>query len=320
MTSTSETNCSRTPNLRLDNALAVKRLVRTGDQSLFLSSLFLSSLFLSSLFLSSLFLSSLFLSSIFLSSFLSSASVLSLQFSMIRPAQHSHANFLPLLITGIAGVAGYNAFQYLRQRYPGQVVGVRRSDNWRLAGEGIVACDGHDRDGLTRLFDRHGFAAVLNAEGSCKLKSCELDPTMAWRVNVQSVETLLDVIGTESVRLVHLSVDLVFSGLQAGAYVETDPTDPVTIYGRTMSVAEAIIRQRQPDACILRISLPMGVSFNGHAGAIDWIQSRFKQSKPATLFYDEIRTPTYTDCLNRLFEGVLAGSCVAFTTREARGS
>ena len=50
----------------------------------------------------------------------------------------------------------------------------------------------------------------------------------------------------------------------------------------------------------------MGVSFNGHAGAIDWIQSRFKKSKPATLYFDEVRTPTYTDCLNRLCETVLA--------------
>ena len=46
----------------------------------------------------------------------------------------------------------------------------------------------------------------------------------------------------------------------------------------------------------------MGVSFNGHAGAIDWIQSRFKKAKPATLYFDEIRTPTYTDCLNELCE------------------
>lgn len=227
---------------------------------------------------------------------------------MIRTVQRPRTDFLPLLITGIAGVAGYNAFQYFREKYPGQVVGVRRSDNWRLAGDGIVACDGHDREGLERLFDRYGFAAVLNAEGSCKLKSCELDPVMAWRVNVQSVETLLDVMGPAGGRLVHLSVDLVFSGLRPGAYVETDPTDPVTIYGRTMAVAETLIGERKPDACILRISLPMGVSFNGHAGAIDWIQSRFKQSKPATLFFDEIRTPTYTDCLNRLLESVLAGS------------
>ena len=49
----------------------------------------------------------------------------------------------------------------------------------------------------------------------------------------------------------------------------------------------------------------MGISFNGHAGAIDWIQSRFKKSKPATLYFDEIRTPTYTDCLNELCEVVL---------------
>jgi dTDP-4-dehydrorhamnose reductase len=50
----------------------------------------------------------------------------------------------------------------------------------------------------------------------------------------------------------------------------------------------------------------MGVSFNGHAGAIDWIQSRFKKGKPATLYYDEVRTPTYTDCLNPLLATVLA--------------
>jgi dTDP-4-dehydrorhamnose reductase len=50
----------------------------------------------------------------------------------------------------------------------------------------------------------------------------------------------------------------------------------------------------------------MGISFNGHAGAIDWIQSRFKKDRPATLYFDEIRTPTYSDCLNLLFERALA--------------
>jgi dTDP-4-dehydrorhamnose reductase len=50
----------------------------------------------------------------------------------------------------------------------------------------------------------------------------------------------------------------------------------------------------------------MGVSFNGHAGAIDWIQSRFRRHRPATLYFDEVRTPTYTDCLNRLCERALS--------------
>ena len=43
---------------------------------------------------------------------------------------------LPLLISGVAGVAGYNAFHYFHRRYPGQVIGTRRPDNWPLAGDG----------------------------------------------------------------------------------------------------------------------------------------------------------------------------------------
>jgi dTDP-4-dehydrorhamnose reductase len=73
-----------------------------------------------------------------------------------------------------------------------------------------------------------------------------------------------------------------------------------------MVSAEQLLADWLPAACTLRISLPMGISFNGHAGAIDWIQSRFKKGRPATLYFDEVRTPAYTDCLNRLYERVLA--------------
>jgi len=215
---------------------------------------------------------------------------------------------LPLLVTGVAGVAGYNAFHDFRRKYHGQVTGIRRRDNWPLRGEGIVACDADDRDALARLFDRHQFAAVLNCEGTCKLKSCEMDPRLAQRVNIDSATTLLDVMQGGGTRLVHLSIDLVFSGTRGGGHLEHDPTDPVTVYGKTMAAAERILLAAtgSTPATILRISLPMGVSFNGHAGAIDWIGHRFKKGKPATLYYDEIRTPTYTDCLNRLLAKVLA--------------
>jgi dTDP-4-dehydrorhamnose reductase len=62
-----------------------------------------------------------------------------------------------------------------------------------------------------------------------------------------------------------------------------------------------------PDAAVLRISLPMGRSLNRHAGAIDWIQSRFRNGWPATLYFDEVRSITYTDDLNRVCERFLAG-------------
>jgi dTDP-4-dehydrorhamnose reductase len=225
---------------------------------------------------------------------------------MYRPSNLVANPPLPILVTGISGVAGYNALPYLQARYPGQVIGIRQHDNWRLTGPGIEICDAEDSDGMRRLFDQYKFAAVLDCAGNCALKSCELDPTMAWRINVDGAKNLMEVAVERGARLVHLSIDLVFSGDKGGGHVETDATDPVTVYGKTMVAAEQLILAGDPIACILRISLPMGVSFNGHAGAIDWIQSRFKKSKPATLYFDEIRTPTYTDCLNELCDVVLA--------------
>jgi len=216
---------------------------------------------------------------------------------------------LPLLITGVAGVPGYNAMAYFGARHPGRVVGIRQVENVRLVGPGVVACNAEDRRGLARLFEEHQFAAVLDCAGNCALRQCELAPEIAWRINVEGVQNLLSQTVPRGIRLVHLSCDLVFSGADGrGGYVETDPTDPVTVYGKTMVAGEEAILAADPAACILRISLPMGVSFNGHAGAIDWIASRFKKSRPATLYLDEIRTPTYTDCLNELCHAMLANT------------
>ncbi|HEV7279212.1 MAG TPA: sugar nucleotide-binding protein [Pirellulaceae bacterium] len=214
---------------------------------------------------------------------------------------------LPLLVTGVAGVPGYNAFRYFADRHPGQVVGLRREKNWPLSGDGIVGVDLEDRDAVARLFERHRFGAVLDAEGTCALKSCELDPKMAWRANVLGAKNVAELAREFGCRLVRLSIDLVFAGREGGAYVETDSVDPVTVYGKTMAESETVVAEIDPQVCLLRISLPMGVSFNGHAGAIDWIQSRFKKGRPATLYYDEIRTPTYVDCMNGLYRRLLFG-------------
>ncbi len=214
---------------------------------------------------------------------------------------------LPLLITGVSGVAGYNAFHYFHARHPGQVIGLRPRQTFRLNGPGIVALDAEDAAGMRWLFDEFGFRSVLNAVGNCALKSCELDPAMAHVLNVASAAMLIDNALRHRTRVVHLSSDLVFSGTKQGNHVETDPIDPVTIYGKTMAQAEGLFADRYPHAAVLRISLPMGPSFNRHAGAIDWIQSRFRNGRPATLYFDEVRSCTYCDDLNRVFERFLVG-------------
>jgi dTDP-4-dehydrorhamnose reductase len=216
--------------------------------------------------------------------------------------------FLPLLVTGITGVAGFNALHYFSKRYRGKVFGIRPRRTWRLQGDGIIALDIEDRQGLRALFAGHRFRSVLNCLGNCALKSCELDPTMAQQLNVASAEAIVENAREHGSRLVHLSSDLVFSGNGCGNYVETDPPDPVTVYGKTMVESESVVATGAPMAAILRISLPMGPSFNRHAGAIDWIGSRFRNGRPATLYFDEVRSCTYTDDLNRVFERFLAGT------------
>jgi dTDP-4-dehydrorhamnose reductase len=216
----------------------------------------------------------------------------------------------PLLITGISGVAGYNALFYFQQRYPGEVIGIRPTRTWRLVGPGVVGLDPENASDLEQIFREHRFRGILDTTGNCALKSCELNPDMAYRTNVTSACNIARVARSHDARLVHLSSDLVYSGTGSGQYVESDPVDPVTVYGKTMAEAEAAVAAIDPGAAILRISLPMGPSFNGHAGAIDWIQSRFRADRPATLYYDEVRSSTYCDDLNRVFRYFLE-SCDA---------
>src|SRR5262245_58653842 len=110
---------------------------------------------------------------------------------MPSPTFADHTPALPLLITGITGVAGYNALHYFQRRFPGRVFGIRPVQTWGLRGEGILALTAEDRAGLRALFRRHGFRSVLNATGNCALKSCELDPAMAHQLNIASAAAVV---------------------------------------------------------------------------------------------------------------------------------
>ncbi|MDR4506678.1 MAG: sugar nucleotide-binding protein [Candidatus Brocadiaceae bacterium] len=214
-------------------------------------------------------------------------------------------SFLPLLITGVAGVPGFSAFKYFYSKYPNHVTAIRPVRYWPLRGDGIIPLDMEDHKGLVDLMKQKQFRSILNGAGSCALKSCEMNPALAYRVNVQSVLNVLNTIKYRKIRLIHLSTDLVFSGKSSGLYTEEDPVSPVTMYGKTMVMAEEILTLRYPSSAIFRISLPMGISVNGHAGAIDWILSRFKKNNPATLYYDELRSPFYCEDFNRIIEFAL---------------
>jgi dTDP-4-dehydrorhamnose reductase len=66
------------------------------------------------------------------------------------------------------------------------------------------------------------------------------------------------------VPIIHLSTDYVFSGRKIAPYTEVDPTDPISVYGRTKLEGEHAVRETTPDHVILRVAWvysPFGSNF-----------------------------------------------------------
>jgi len=116
---------------------------------------------------------------------------------------------------------------------------------------------------------------------------------------------------------VHLSSDLVYSGVGAGGYVETDSVDPVTVYGKTMAQGEREVLSIDPGAAVLRISLPMGRAATATPGpSTGSTHGSVRAGRDAV--YDEVRSATYCDDLNRVFAFFLSGNAAACITSAAR--
>lgn len=226
----------------------------------------------------------------------------------------------PVLVLGVPGVPGFNAFLGLGSFYPASVLGLAPPHVPELSAPEtpwtprLVPADPEDIGQLAALCETYNIRTVVDASGWCALRSCEMDPALGRRLNVAIGLNAMRIARERGARLIRLSTDLVFDGnprpgpegaTASGGYREDDSVNPVTVYGKLMAEAEAEILAGYPEAAVLRIALPMGPSLNGHAGAIDWIESRFRKGKPATLYFDEVRSNLYAQDLTK----VIAAFC-----------
>jgi dTDP-4-dehydrorhamnose reductase len=123
-----------------------------------------------------------------------------------------------------------------------------------------------------------------------------------WTTNVDGSRTVAR--AARGLRLVHLSTDVVFGGAKGSPYVEGDPLDPVTDYGRSKAAAEVEVAREHPDALIVRTSLIYG--------GTEPSRHELAARDPENVFFtDEIRSPVQVDdlaaALLELVEGALSG-------------
>ncbi|MET1079708.1 MAG: dTDP-4-dehydrorhamnose reductase [Pseudomonas sp.] len=95
---------------------------------------------------------------------------------------------------------------------------------------------------------------IVNAAAYTAVDKAEADQDRARTVNVESVALLATVARQLDAWLVHYSTDYVFDGRKSAAYVETDATGPLSVYGQTKLDGEQAIRGSGCQHLILRTS------------------------------------------------------------------
>ncbi len=95
-------------------------------------------------------------------------------------------------------------------------------------------------------------------------------------------------------RLIHISTDVVFDG-QNAPYHESDPPDPLHVYGRAKADAEARVKTHA-DHVIVRTSLIYGLEKMDRGTA--WMVEALQAGRPVTLFTNQIRNPIWAEALS----------------------
>lgn len=137
--------------------------------------------------------------------------------------------------------------------------------NARNAFDGVEA---REPAALSRVLADFRPDAVVNAIGIVKQRADGKDGVLSVEVNSIFPHLLSRLCGAHGARLVHLSTDCVFSG-RKGNYVETDPADPVDVYGFSKLLGEV----DRPRALTLRTSM-IGRELSRKTGLLEWFLSQ----------------------------------------------
>ena len=95
---------------------------------------------------------------------------------------------------------------------------------------------------------------VINAAAWTAVDLAESEPAAAARANTDGPAHLARLCQAASIPLIHVSTDYVFDGTKGSPYVESDPTSPTGVYGRTKLAGEVAVAEHCSKAVIARTS------------------------------------------------------------------
>ena len=142
-----------------------------------------------------------------------------------------------------------------------------------------------DREAVSAFVNTNAIDLIVNCAAYTNVDKAEEDEATAMKINAEA----LSVLGSQGVKVIHISTDYVFSGDEHLPCRETDPVAPRTAYGRTKYEGEKRLLAVCPEAVILRTA---------------WLYSSFgnnfvktmirlgKEKESLGVVFDQIGTPT----------------------------
>ena len=140
---------------------------------------------------------------------------------------------------------------------------------------------------------------IINCAAYTAVDAAEDNGELCRKLNVDAVANLAEIAAEYSSKLLHISTDYVFDGYAYKPYNEDDMVNPLSVYGRTKSDGEIVIKQLAPNSIIIRTAWlysPHGKNF------VKTMLSLGTTRSELNVVYDQVGTPTSaTDLAHTIF-------------------
>jgi dTDP-4-dehydrorhamnose reductase len=137
-------------------------------------------------------------------------------------------------------------------------------------------------------------SAILNAAAYTAVDKAEGEPEVARAVNAVAPANMAEEARALGAWLVHYSTDYVFDGSTAGAYLETDQANPLSVYGRTKFEGEQAVAGSGASHLTLRTSWVFGHHGGNFLKTMLWLA---REREDLAVVADQIGAPTSAELL-----------------------
>ncbi|AJI75282.1 dTDP-4-dehydrorhamnose reductase [Francisella philomiragia subsp. philomiragia ATCC 25015] len=161
-----------------------------------------------------------------------------------------------------------------------------------------------DHQAVERFVVEHDIEAIINCAAYTAVDKAESDIEMADKINHLAVATIAELAKKCSIKLIHISTDYVFNGESFRPYIESDKTNPQSIYGATKLAGEEVIQRINPkDSIIIRTSWV----YSSYGNNFVKTMLRLGREKDTLgVIYDQVGTPTYAKDLAKAILDILS--------------